>query len=318
VHNYLNTQRFEKFYVIIPLALAFTLSIVPVITGDLGYDEKEVSCWYKNLNTTRGIVWEWATFHGWIVLSVFYCVYSIITIVKRLYEANKFIEEMNRSLPNNKNSSNNNKRNSLYFFNKNCNNSNYQRYAYERQLMVNRAVKRIVLYPVVPVITFLFNISAGLLFFTSSYNRFFVQMLSNVGLGLQGFLNAVAFSFDPAMKTIWSEVFGNNNDVVDIKEKINNAVISGDSNTIVVRDENINNIIDVDQSIGYDNVSLSAGELGNNNNSNDDDDNDGITINNDDDNNISNDHGYGFNDMTVTRLSRMSKESDEKYIITLL
>jgi hypothetical protein len=341
--------------VIIPLVLAFTLSTVPVITGQLGFDEVEVSCWYKNLNTTKGIIWEWATLHGWVVLSVVYCIYSIITIINRLYKANKFIQEMNRSLSgvtNNKNSGNNNNNNTRnsFFFNSNNNNinnkssnhSNHQRYIYKRQLMINRAVKRIVLYPVVPVVTFAFNIISGLLFFSSDNNRFYISMLSNIGLGLQGFLNAIAFSFDPAMKKVWSEIFGikfeEDNDVknnVGVREKINYAVISSDSNTIVINDESIINnniIVSVDQSIDYDNhnVSFSIGsELGNNNNntSNDDDNNnnnDGDGDNNGNENNNddvtgSNDYGYDFDDMTISRFSRSSKETtDEKYIITLL
>src|SRR5688572_18227784 len=75
--------------------------------------------------------------------------------------------------------------------------------------MINQAVKRIVLYPMVPIITFIFNIISNLLFFTTKENHFEFQMLANVGTGSQGLLNALAFCFDPAMRKIWREIFYN-------------------------------------------------------------------------------------------------------------
>src|ERR1044072_4860285 len=69
VHNYIDTKRFEKYYIIIPLILSGILSTLPVSFGALGFDEKEISCWYKNGTTMSGAIWQWATLHGWILLT---------------------------------------------------------------------------------------------------------------------------------------------------------------------------------------------------------------------------------------------------------
>src|ERR1043166_2661133 len=100
IHNYINTQRFEKYYIIVPLFLAFMLSTIPVLFGALGYDKEEVSCWYKNGSTARAIIWQWTTLHGWIILSVLYCTYSVFIIIYRLRKTSKRFINMNNSILN--------------------------------------------------------------------------------------------------------------------------------------------------------------------------------------------------------------------------
>src|SRR2546423_3694251 len=187
IHNYIDTRRFEKFYIIIPLILSFVLSILPVSFGALGYDEQEISCWYKNGSTTGAIIWQWTTLHGWILLSILYCTFSVVVVTIRLKVATKNFIDMNRSSPNSLNV--------------------IQDRAYQRQLIMNQAVKRIILYPIVPVLTFLFNIISNFLFFTTKKNQITFQMLANVGTSSQGLLNALVFCLDPAMKKIWNVIF---------------------------------------------------------------------------------------------------------------
>src|ERR1044072_3709083 len=98
IHNYINTKRFEKYYVIVPIILALLLSSVPVAFNALGFDEKEVSCWYKNGNTIGSVIWQWTTLHGWIILSVLYCLYSVIVITIRLRKTNKLFKSANGSM----------------------------------------------------------------------------------------------------------------------------------------------------------------------------------------------------------------------------
>jgi hypothetical protein len=278
VYNYLSTRHFEKYYIIIPLVLSFTLSIVPVLFDALGYDKEEVSCWYKRGSTTQAVIWQWATLHGWIILSVLYCSYAVFTIINRLRQATKFMKEMDRSLPNS------NSRN----FMKN-NNS-------KRQLMINQAVKRIVIYPIVPIITFLFNVISTLIFFSAKQNIFTFQMLANAGTSSQGIFNALAFCFDPAMKKIWKEnfkLFLNNND----DKKI---IIKNDNNGDDEKKINSNQTGTI-LNTNFTNASI----IEDVNNYNDDNEN----------NNNNEDVHVDFNEHTDTfiRLPR-----DEEYILALL
>ncbi|CAB4487442.1 hypothetical protein RhiirA1_496295 [Rhizophagus irregularis] len=307
VYNYLSTRHFEKFYIIVPIILAFTLSIVPVLFDALGYDKEEVSCWYKRGNTTQSVIWQWTTLHGWIILSVLYCTYAVFTIINRLHKATKFMKEMN-----NTNSNNN------FIKNNNC----------KRQLMVNRAVKRIVVYPIVPIITFLFNIASNLLFFSTKQNHFTFQMLANIGTSSQGIFNALAFCFDPAMKKIWInglnrvKLFLNNNDEkkIDIKKNNNNDDESNNNND----DDSNNNSNDDDEkktqtvtavNTSFTNTTIVSDndddinyDINNENNNNDDDDNVHVNV----DSNDSNDS----NDYSNDNIIRLSK--DEEYILALL
>src|SRR3954454_17801226 len=79
--------------------------------------------------------------------------------------------------------------------------------AYQRQLIMNQAVKRIMLYPIVPVLTFLFNILSNFLFYSTKKNHIAFQMLANVGTSSQGILNSLVFCLDPATKKIWNVLF---------------------------------------------------------------------------------------------------------------
>jgi hypothetical protein len=194
VHNYIDTKRFEKYYIIIPLILSLILSILPVSFGVLGYDEKEISCWYKNGSTTDALIWQWTTLHGWILLSILYCLYSVIAVIIRLQVSTRHFIKMNQFSPNSS--------------------SLIQDRSYRRQLIINQAVKRIILYPIVPILTFLFNIVSNFLFFTTKRNSIIFQMLANVGTSSQGLLNSLVFCLDPAMRKLWKEMF--------VKFKINN------------------------------------------------------------------------------------------------
>ncbi|GBB97025.1 hypothetical protein RclHR1_00290023 [Rhizophagus clarus] len=298
VHNYLSTRQFEKFYVIVPILLAFTLSIVPVIFDALGFDKEEVSCWYKHGNTVGSFIWQWTTLHGWIILSVLYCAYSVFTIIRRLHQANNYIKEMNRSSPNNTSS----------------HNSFIMNHRYKRQLMINQAVKRIVLYPIVPIVTFLFNINATLVFFIAKHNIFVFQMLANAGTSSQGMLNALAFCFDPAMKKVWNECFCDfrsffitkNDDIekkFDDEKKFNN-----DNNKIIQSITTVTVITTVNQSNNENNGNGDGGgDNGNDNgsSSNGDDNGDG--------NNIINDNNTSSDNTIVIDLPK-----DDEYILALL
>ncbi|CAG8616254.1 5619_t:CDS:2 [Funneliformis mosseae] len=187
VHNYMHTKHFEKYYVMIPLFLSFTLSILPVIFDALGYDEKEISCWYKRGNTTSSVIWQWATLHGWIILSIGYCITSVLLIVYRIRTVNH-----QSNISNDLMSSVSNKR--------------FSQSRIRQQFLINRAVQRIVLYPTIPIICFSFNIIATLILYVRQDNYFLVQMASNVGTSSQGTLNAVVFCFDPIMKHVWTEL----------------------------------------------------------------------------------------------------------------
>src|SRR5581483_2420710 len=140
------------------------------------------------------IVWQWTTLHGWIVLSILYCSFSVFTIVRRLRKTSKSFIDITRSQ-----SISNPNRTSMIS----------QTRSYKRQLMINQAVKRIVLYPLVPVISFTFNISAGFVFYITQQNFFEASMLSNIGTSSQGLFNAIMFCFDPAMRKVWDEVHEN-------------------------------------------------------------------------------------------------------------
>ncbi|CAI2181082.1 16047_t:CDS:2 [Funneliformis geosporum] len=187
VHNYMHTKKFEKYYVMIPFFSSFILSILPVLFDALGFDEKEISCWYKHGNTTNSVIWQWTTLHGWIILSIGYCITSVLLIIYRLRTVN----------------------NQSYISNDIMSTDTNKRFSQSRirqQLLINRAVQRIVLYPIIPIICFSFNIIATLVFYIRQENYFPVQMASNVGTSSQGTLNALVFCFDPIMKHVWTEI----------------------------------------------------------------------------------------------------------------
>lgn len=61
-------KKLEKYYIFVPILLAFGFSIAPLIAGEIGLDPQLDECWYRHQHTMEAVIWEWASLFGPITL----------------------------------------------------------------------------------------------------------------------------------------------------------------------------------------------------------------------------------------------------------
>ncbi|KAI9292783.1 hypothetical protein K502DRAFT_65065 [Neoconidiobolus thromboides FSU 785] len=96
-------SKWERWYWAISIIGAFGIMAVPLATNQLGFDEDSQFCYYKNSNSTTGQIFQWATYHSWILVGCFYCTLVVIltifhlnrkvTIINRICEPEYYTDE---------------------------------------------------------------------------------------------------------------------------------------------------------------------------------------------------------------------------------
>ncbi|CAG8469886.1 3413_t:CDS:2 [Cetraspora pellucida] len=99
-----------------------------------GYDDVELSCWYRDSGEEHSIIWQWITFFGWVDVSILYCAVIITMVIRKLKSATE--NDVLESAPNSM---------------KSCHHSLIN------QSLVFSVVRRVVWYPLVPLIVQFFN-----------------------------------------------------------------------------------------------------------------------------------------------------------------
>src|SRR3954464_14670278 len=71
-YNYKDINHIKKYYLISSFSLTVILSILPVAFNKFNFHEERNYFWYDT------IIWEWATYTGWITFTILYCLFSLI------------------------------------------------------------------------------------------------------------------------------------------------------------------------------------------------------------------------------------------------
>ncbi|ORY04617.1 hypothetical protein K493DRAFT_333861 [Basidiobolus meristosporus CBS 931.73] len=179
LHGTEKIRHFENLLVCGSFICATVISLGPTMHHKLGYDPaRPSSCWFIDLDSGSTLFWEWAAQHIWIILG---CIYlstvSLLTVIKLFRHTNHFPQVSHECNP-----------------------------AVKR--MVNMAVRRIVLYPIVPILTH----TSKIVFLSSEFfgieYPFPLRIIGLSATSSQGILNAAVFLFDPAIYVIWKATRG--------------------------------------------------------------------------------------------------------------
>ncbi|ORX84306.1 hypothetical protein K493DRAFT_360740 [Basidiobolus meristosporus CBS 931.73] len=175
VHGKRQTQKYEKYYYSIAGLLSLAISLPPLLSGRLGHDSYQESCWYSIHNPSERMVWTWATLYSWTMLGIFYCfvvvLMVLIKIARERQDRRRFFS------------------NSLII-----------------QSTMNKVVRRVILYPIIPVLTQSFNLISELDIYWNQRVNYTFLLLSFIGTSSQGILNAAIFFVDPAVQNAWAEL----------------------------------------------------------------------------------------------------------------
>ncbi|CAG8769014.1 20233_t:CDS:2, partial [Cetraspora pellucida] len=137
------------------------------------------ACWYRGSGQQYNLIWEWATFYGWIDASILYCAIVIIMVIRKLHLVAKKIDGLD--------------------FSSTSRSSSHPPLI--SKTMISSVVRRVIWYPVI----LLTQISCGLMetyFYINHVITPPIMIFSFIGMSIQGFLNALVFSQDIAV-TQW-------------------------------------------------------------------------------------------------------------------
>ncbi|KNC96843.1 uncharacterized protein SPPG_07675 [Spizellomyces punctatus DAOM BR117] len=179
-------KRLERWYYGVGGVLAFGLPLIALVAGRLGWDEVNEECWIRSANDSKAstMAWKWGILYFWVAGISLFC--TVVTILVYF-----FLKRTGVPLPTTE-STPSNPNNTVLFR--------------RTQRIIQRAVSRIVVYCLVPIVSQFWNIVLdGLL--EAGKDPWWVYVLANVFSGLQGTFNAlVFFTIDPAVSNIREEL----------------------------------------------------------------------------------------------------------------
>ncbi|CAG8501819.1 4948_t:CDS:2, partial [Scutellospora calospora] len=173
-----------KYYYIFSIGLALLLSLLPAVNNLYGYNYNEKNCWYRNSGQKDNVLWEWLTLFGWVALSVLYCAIVVIWVFIKLYSVTRKIDKTFECLQTSQLSD------TPTLINK---------------TVISSVVKRVILYPVVPLITQSCSIFQTCAYLYNVFS-FTLYLLCFMGISIQGFAKAIVFSQDIAVTRAFQAV----------------------------------------------------------------------------------------------------------------
>ncbi|CAG8494998.1 7722_t:CDS:2, partial [Dentiscutata erythropus] len=139
------------------------------------------SCWFRDSGQKYNIIWQWITLFGWVVMSIIYCTIVVIMVIGKLKSATKKPDNFDSSHL-----------------------SDYPTLI--NKALISSVVRRVMWYPVVPLVVQFFNSFVETFAYVHSEIPYILLLLCDIGLSLQGLLNALVFSQDVAVTRAFEDV----------------------------------------------------------------------------------------------------------------
>ncbi|KAK9696206.1 hypothetical protein K7432_012596 [Basidiobolus ranarum] len=182
IHGKQNIRQFEITFIAISVCSALFLSGWPLVLGKFGYDPKFNTCWYLHQDETLTLIWHWCTFHFWVAATVLESILVVALVNQSQIGRRRQISQEQYSA-----------------------NTKLSLEQCQQLKLVNYAVSRIVGYAVVPILTQSAIFISCMYGYTHGEVPFAIQIITVIGTGLQGALNAIAFTFDPALRAFYDK-----------------------------------------------------------------------------------------------------------------
>ncbi|CAG8703844.1 28733_t:CDS:2, partial [Dentiscutata erythropus] len=174
INEYKKRYDFEKYYFIIAFSFALLLSLLPMAANLYSNVAPEGGCWYHNSGQENDFILQWVTLFGWIYASILYCVIVVIMVIRKLKSAKKEVDDIIGS----------------------------QIAGYPtliNKTVISFVVRRIVWYPVVPLIAQFFSSFIETYAYVNHTVPHLLLLFNYIGISLQGLMYALVFYQDIAV-----------------------------------------------------------------------------------------------------------------------
>jgi hypothetical protein len=175
-------RRIEVMYYLVSVVAAALITGVPMFAGAFGYDTEENSCWFFNESSLQSITWQISVLYGWIIMGVLYCTGVISAILYKLISNNHELRKFRVSARENTTRLEERKKN---------------------ERTIHRIVCRVLLYPMVPILTLSMSFISTLYFYINKDVSKVLWFLGMLTLSSRGIITGLVFCFDPVVCNAW-------------------------------------------------------------------------------------------------------------------
>ncbi|KAL1922157.1 uncharacterized protein VTP21DRAFT_10799 [Calcarisporiella thermophila] len=189
VHHKYRTRQLEKWYYIISVLAALAISLPPYFTGYLGYNAAEKTCWFVGHDTHAFLV-QIFIYLFWIYLCVIICIVAVSLVIYQLLKARNTLQEIQGMAGN-------------------ASGVSHKSVTVTNPVSekVSRCVRRIILYPVVPIFVQTLVLASEAQIYAEKHILFWLFVVSYIGTSSQGLINAIIFfGFDPVILSVFDSV----------------------------------------------------------------------------------------------------------------
>lgn len=183
----------ERWYYILSIGLSILSVGIPLAAGRFGFDEAQHSCWYTPSESPVSLIWEFSTFEIPTIVCIVYCLLIVILVGLKLWHESA---ELDAQTPYQNVADRRRSRSS---------DAELSRQQKTRRT-INRVVRRVLLYPLVPFITQTGFIVAQIDMYITSSSSFPLNVWGVIGKASPGLCNCIAFMLDPAVATALSHI----------------------------------------------------------------------------------------------------------------
>jgi len=187
LHQRYYNPSFEKWYYILSIGAAAITAIIPLAAHRLGLDLAQGYCWYSPSWTTTSNIYEYATYIGPQLLCGTYCLVVVAAVAIKLkldsMRLDRQIAHRNTG-----------------------ESSDVDIRRRKTQKAINRVVRRILLYPLVPIITQTGFIVSEIYLYVNWKPSYPINIWGVTLKSLPGFFNLLAFFIDPAIYNALSAI----------------------------------------------------------------------------------------------------------------
>jgi hypothetical protein len=175
----------EWWYYIVAVVLAGATSAAGAAGAQYGWNETQATCWYRGEGSLSSILWQWGTLYLWASVASVYCLVVVVIVSRKLVQESRVLDQTIRAYP----------EQSV----EQLQPSSTAVRRRKRQLQILHLVRRLMLYPLIPMLTESWNIIVAMLIYTQNDAPFWLVFVSFQATSVQGLLNAIAFFLDPAI-----------------------------------------------------------------------------------------------------------------------
>jgi len=78
-----------KWYLLMPIMLAFAVTLPAIIKGRFGWSKEENICWFIHVSSLETLLWQWGSWFLWMLVGTIYCFYVVVSVLMRVKRAKK-------------------------------------------------------------------------------------------------------------------------------------------------------------------------------------------------------------------------------------